>query len=114
MRDLPEPAEQMPPSTAWWSSDFIEKLGSVSLVSQRETLITSEPDNYTEHDRLSSQTASQILWSTGMLSEPIPNGFYSVIPVSILFSYKFLAVENKNCVLMVFTAFMFCLIVAGI
>ncbi|KAF7141682.1 hypothetical protein RHSIM_Rhsim06G0130700 [Rhododendron simsii] len=79
-RDIPGPAEQMPPSSTWWSSDFIEKLGSVSLVSKRETLITREPDDYTEHDSLSSQTASQILWSTGMLSEQIPNGFYSVIP----------------------------------
>ncbi|KAI8551413.1 hypothetical protein RHMOL_Rhmol06G0183800 [Rhododendron molle] len=79
-RDIPGPAEQMPPSSTWWSSDFIEKFGSVSLVSNRETLITREPDNYTEHDSLSSQTASQILWSTGMLSEQIPNGFYSVIP----------------------------------
>lgn len=84
-RDIPGPAEQMPPSSTWWSSDFIEKLGSVSLVSKRETLITREPDDYTEHDSLSSQTASQILWSTGMLSEQIPNGFYSVIPVSFLF-----------------------------
>ncbi|KAG5528941.1 hypothetical protein RHGRI_029560 [Rhododendron griersonianum] len=73
MRDIPGPAEQMPPSSTWWSSDFIEKFGSVSLVSKRETLITREPDNYTEHDSLSSQTASQILWSTGMLSEQIPN-----------------------------------------
>ncbi|XP_058219500.1 serine/threonine-protein kinase EDR1-like isoform X1 [Rhododendron vialii] len=79
-RDIPGPAEQMPPSSTWWSSDFIEKFGSVSLVSKRETLITREPDSYTEHDSLSSQTASQILWSTGMLSEQIPNGFYSVIP----------------------------------
>ncbi|KAG5545100.1 hypothetical protein RHGRI_017535 [Rhododendron griersonianum] len=80
MRDIPGPAEQLPPSSTWWSSDFIENFGSVSLVSKRETLITREPDNYTEHDSLSSQTASQILWSTGMLSEQIPNGFYSVIP----------------------------------
>ena len=31
---------------------------------------------------LPSNSASNILWTTGSLSEPIPNGFYSVIPVS--------------------------------
>lgn len=35
-----------------------------------------------EYNTLSSQTASQIFWKTGTLSEPIPNGFYSVVPVS--------------------------------
>ncbi|XP_078176932.1 serine/threonine-protein kinase EDR1-like isoform X2 [Carex rostrata] len=29
---------------------------------------------------LSSQDASQVLWSTGVLCVPIPNGFYSIIP----------------------------------
>ncbi|KAF3333308.1 serine/threonine-protein kinase EDR1-like protein [Carex littledalei] len=29
---------------------------------------------------LSSQDASQVLWSTGVLYAPIPNGFYSIIP----------------------------------
>ncbi|KAJ4782032.1 hypothetical protein LUZ62_066289 [Rhynchospora pubera] len=29
---------------------------------------------------LPSQDASQVLWSTGVLSAPIPNGFYSIIP----------------------------------
>ncbi|XP_010313901.1 serine/threonine-protein kinase EDR1 [Solanum lycopersicum] len=33
-----------------------------------------------EYNTLSSQTASQIFWKTGTLSEPIPNGFYSVVP----------------------------------
>lgn len=32
---------------------------------------------------LSSQDASQVLWSTGVLCVPIPNGFYSIIPVSM-------------------------------
>lgn len=32
---------------------------------------------------LSSQDASQVLWSTGVLYAPIPNGFYSIIPVSM-------------------------------
>ncbi|KAL0663006.1 hypothetical protein Bca4012_099843 [Brassica carinata] len=33
---------------------------------------------------LPSNSASNILWTTGSLSEPIPNGFYSVIPDSRL------------------------------
>lgn len=74
------PAEQGPSNVAWWSSDFIEKFGSVSLGSQEETLTNEEFKSNIEEEELSSQKASQILWSSGMLSEPIPNGFYSVIP----------------------------------
>ncbi|XP_059663249.1 serine/threonine-protein kinase EDR1 isoform X2 [Cornus florida] len=73
-------AEQRLPNATWCPSDFMERFGSVSLDSEEETLSTKESNNYGKHDRLSSQTASQILWRTGMLSEPIPNGFYSVIP----------------------------------
>lgn len=58
-------------------SDFVEKFGSVSLDSNQHSLSAQQ---HFEHHALSSQTASQILWTTGMLSEPIPNGFYSVIP----------------------------------
>jgi hypothetical protein len=32
---------------------------------------------------LSPQDASQLLWSTGVLYASIPDGFYSVIPVSM-------------------------------
>lgn len=79
-RDDAGPAEQGSPVTTWWPSDFIERFRSVSLVSQEEILSNKNSNSITEQDELSSQTASQILWSTGMLSEPIPNGFYSVIP----------------------------------
>lgn len=51
-----------PSNATWWHSDCIEKLQSVSLVPQE------------------SLTASQVLWRTGTLSGPIPNGFYSIIP----------------------------------
>ncbi|CAI0461099.1 unnamed protein product [Linum tenue] len=79
-RDEAGPAEQGPSNAAWWGSDFMEKFDSVSLHSQEDTLSNKEsPRNY-EEDDLSSQTASQVLWSTGMLLEPIPNGFYSVTP----------------------------------
>ncbi|KAF7822917.1 serine/threonine-protein kinase EDR1-like isoform X1 [Senna tora] len=73
-------AEQGPSSASWWSSDFVEKFGSVSLASQDETLNNKESPSHSEQDDLSPYRASQILWRTGMLSEPIPNGFYSVIP----------------------------------
>ncbi|KAH6833516.1 Mitogen activated protein kinase kinase like protein [Perilla frutescens var. hirtella] len=39
-----------------------------------------ELDDEEKYDKSSHISASQILWSTGMLSEPIPNGFYSVVP----------------------------------
>ncbi|KAI4333845.1 hypothetical protein L6164_018604 [Bauhinia variegata] len=73
-------AEQGPSNASWWSSDFVEKFGSVSLGSQEETLNNKDSLRHSEQDVLSPQNASQILWRTGMLSEPIPNGFYSVMP----------------------------------
>ncbi|KAK0589151.1 hypothetical protein LWI29_010361 [Acer saccharum] len=69
-----------PSNSTWWTQDFMEKFGSVSLGSQEEILSNKESPRNSEQDGLSFQTASQILWNTGMLSEPIPNGFYSVIP----------------------------------
>ncbi|GAB2274721.1 hypothetical protein Dimus_009493 [Dionaea muscipula] len=74
-------AEQVPSSsTTWWPSDFVEKFRSVSLASNDGPLSHKEAIKTTEQDVLSSQTASDILWRTGVLLEPIPNGFYSVIP----------------------------------
>ncbi|KAL5573680.1 hypothetical protein UlMin_023277 [Ulmus minor] len=63
-----------------WPSDFIDKFESVSLGSQEDNLSNTDSPRNSELDVLSSQKASEILWRTGMLSEPIPNGFYSVIP----------------------------------
>ncbi|KAF3444013.1 hypothetical protein FNV43_RR13703 [Rhamnella rubrinervis] len=79
-RDDAGPAEQVPPSASCWPSDFMERFGSVSLGSQDETVSSTESPRCSEQDVLSPQKASQILWHTGMLSEPIPNGFYSVVP----------------------------------
>ncbi|XP_024026564.1 serine/threonine-protein kinase EDR1 [Morus notabilis] len=79
-RDDAGPAEQGPSNASWWHSDFIERFGSVSLGSQDETLSNTESPRSSDQDVLSSQKASQILWRTGVLSEPIPNGFYSVVP----------------------------------
>lgn len=88
------PAEQGPSNTSWWPSDFMEKFESVSLGSQEETLSNKESPRTSEEGGLSPQRASQILWRTGMLSEPIPNGFYSVIPVSL--KSDFAGVENHS------------------
>ncbi|KAK7264391.1 hypothetical protein RJT34_32000 [Clitoria ternatea] len=79
-RDDAEPAEQRPSNMSWWPSDFVENFGSVSLDSQDEALNNKESPRHSNQDVMSPQMASQILWQTGMLSEPIPNGFYSVIP----------------------------------
>ncbi|XP_009370533.1 probable serine/threonine-protein kinase SIS8 isoform X4 [Pyrus x bretschneideri] len=74
------PAEQGPPKASWWPSDFVDKFGSVSLGSQEESLSNTESPRSSNQYVLSSQKASQVVWQTGMLLEPIPNGFYSVIP----------------------------------
>jgi len=87
------PTEQGPSNMSWWPSDFVEKFGSVSLDSHEETLSNKESPRHFVKDVLSSHKASQTLWRTGMLSEPIPNGFYSVTPVSIDFYVTFLGLQ---------------------
>lgn len=72
------PSEQ----ETWWPSEFVERFGSVELGSQEETSTAKDSPRNLGHDELPSNSASNILWTTGSLSEPIPNGFYSVIPVS--------------------------------
>ncbi|XLR34333.1 hypothetical protein S83_062233 [Arachis hypogaea] len=74
------PSEQGPSNVSWWPSDFVEKFGSVSLGSQEEALNNKESPRHSGNDILSPKNASQVLWSTGILQEPIPNGFYSIIP----------------------------------
>ncbi|KAI3732125.1 hypothetical protein L1987_63323 [Smallanthus sonchifolius] len=74
-------SEQGPPNNTWWSSEFIDKFESVSLDMKKETPTHRRSMSSSTYDRFlsQSQSASQILWSTGVLSKPIPNGFYSVI-----------------------------------
>lgn len=69
------------PNATWWSPGFIEKLQALSL-SQQEEASTGRglTCNAAKAESL-SQAASQTLWSTGTFSGPIPNGFYSIIPV---------------------------------
>ncbi|KVH88815.1 hypothetical protein Ccrd_025406 [Cynara cardunculus var. scolymus] len=80
-RDELGTSEHGPSSNTWWPSEFVDKFGSVSLDSKKETLNHRRSMSSSTYDRFlsQSQSASQILWSTGVLSEPIPNGFYSVI-----------------------------------
>ncbi|URD96491.1 STYKc [Musa troglodytarum] len=67
-------------NAAWWASDLIENLNSVSLAPRKETLTAGESASDVRQAVHSSQVASQILWSTGTYSGLIPNGFYSIIP----------------------------------
>lgn len=63
----------------WWPPDFLDKMESVSLSVQDEVLTAKES---------LSRNSSQVLWSTGTFSGVIPNGFYSLIPVSGCFCLK--------------------------
>lgn len=69
-------------NAAWWTSDFVEKLQSVSLAPREETLTDRVSACFVGRREHSSQSACQILWSTGTFSGQLPNGFYSIIPVS--------------------------------
>ncbi|KAJ4903320.1 Protein kinase superfamily protein [Raphanus sativus] len=64
------------------SSELAERVKSLSVESQGDGLMMiRESPRSVEHDVVSpGQRASQLLWDTGMLCEPIPNGFYSVVP----------------------------------
>ncbi|KAL8140442.1 hypothetical protein V2J09_006463 [Rumex salicifolius] len=77
--DDPEQGEHVPSSSTWWTSNLAEKFGSISLVSQEENLNQKEANVNIQEDHC-SQTTSEILWSTGILSDPITDGFYSVTP----------------------------------
>lgn len=74
------PAEKEPSNTSLWPSDFAESFHSVSLSSQEETLSNKESPKSLDQDVFSSLKASQVLWHGGVLVEPIPNGFYFIIP----------------------------------
>ncbi|XP_072966892.1 probable serine/threonine-protein kinase SIS8 [Typha angustifolia] len=83
MEEMPGGSDKSEPRTSsasWWPPDFIEKLQSVSLAQQEEILAGKESGCTVGKAEHSSQNASQILWSAGAFSGPIPNGFYSIIP----------------------------------
>lgn len=79
------PLEQGHPSPDLRTSEVLEKFSSVSMGLQEEISSVRESPRNLGQDGLSScYIASNILWSTGSFSDPIPDGFYSVIPVSYL------------------------------
>ena len=56
-----------------------------------QPVTSSSPDGASKFKRMPSELqfqgsrahrVAQILWSTGMLDEPITSGFYSILPVS--------------------------------
>ncbi|RID66748.1 hypothetical protein BRARA_D01866 [Brassica rapa] len=61
------------------SSELAERVKSLSIESPGDGLIRESPRSV-EQDVSPGQRAAQLLWDTGMLCEPIPNGFYSVVP----------------------------------
>ncbi|CAN8267944.1 unnamed protein product [Cochlearia groenlandica] len=79
-RDDVEPSKEGLSNQAWWPSEFMERFGSVYLESQEENSNTKDSPRNLGKNGLPSNSASNLLWNTGSLSEPIPNGFYSVIP----------------------------------
>lgn len=85
----PGQSEPGPSNASWWPTDFMEKLQSVSLDSREGTLRCRGSACNLDKAELSSHSASQVLWSTGTLSSPIPNGFYSIIPVRRYFFFLF-------------------------
>ncbi|XP_020883094.1 serine/threonine-protein kinase EDR1 isoform X2 [Arabidopsis lyrata subsp. lyrata] len=60
-------------------SELVERVKLLSFESQGDALSKDSPTSV-EQDCSPGQRASQHLWDTGILSEPIPNGFYSVVP----------------------------------
>ena len=82
MEEIPSDSEPKP-SNAIWLPFNSQDLQSVSLVRQEQNMSSWESADNVEQAEVSSQTASHILWSTGTLSSPIDNGFYSVIPVRV-------------------------------
>lgn len=82
-RDHAGHTDQRSSGAAWSPQDLVEKLGSVSLDSNDENSRRKEYNVNEKSGSWSSNKASQILWRTGMLSEPIPNGFYSIVAVSL-------------------------------
>lgn len=72
-------SDQGSPSADASPSNYVEKFSSFSL---KENLIGEDFTITHQRNGMSTHRASHILWNTGMLSDPIPNGFYSVSPVS--------------------------------
>ncbi|KAJ8549479.1 hypothetical protein K7X08_033186 [Anisodus acutangulus] len=70
----------LPPDSPWWPADISEKLQQITLVSSEDGANSTVLSSKQEPEVLASMRASQILWDTGELAEPIPDGFYFVVP----------------------------------
>ncbi|EOA26721.1 hypothetical protein CARUB_v10022809mg [Capsella rubella] len=81
-RDDAGPPELITPSP----TSRLSEVGKISksVWCQGETSGTKESPKNLDPDEVSSYEASNFLWSTGMLSDPIPSGFYSMVPVERL------------------------------
>jgi hypothetical protein len=82
MDDLPgdEGRSQTHPSDRNWPSHLEQKFQSLPLTKQ-ERNFDSAYSSLDSREVGHSLQAAQTLWSSGSLSGPIPNGFYSIIPV---------------------------------
>ncbi|CAH8355604.1 unnamed protein product [Eruca vesicaria subsp. sativa] len=76
---MEEKRDESSTSSQQGSTELAERVKLISVESQGEGLIRESPRSV-EKDVSPGQRASQHLWDTGMLCEPIPNGFYSVVP----------------------------------
>ncbi|KAH6793011.1 Mitogen activated protein kinase kinase like protein [Perilla frutescens var. hirtella] len=63
----------------WWPSGLMEKLRAISVASPDETS-SSKSKGQLDFGSPGFHMASQTLWDTGKLAEPIPDGFYFVYP----------------------------------
>jgi len=81
MDDLPgdEGRSQTHPSDRNWPSHLEQKFQSLPLTKQ-ERNFDSAYSSLDSREVGHSLQAAQTLWSSGSLSGPIPNGFYSIIP----------------------------------
>nr|CAB3449441.1 unnamed protein product [Digitaria exilis] len=74
-----EGRSQTQPSDPNWPSHLDHKFQSLSMTKQEKNL-DSASSTLDCREAGRSLQATQTLWSTGSLSGPIPNGFYSIIP----------------------------------
>ncbi|KAL9691984.1 hypothetical protein QQ045_012413 [Rhodiola kirilowii] len=79
MRDDARQLDEESPSTLPTPSD-INKNKFIPVSPEDEKKHAGEPSNGDNRYEQPTQNATKVLWTTGSLSEPIPNGFYSVAP----------------------------------
>lgn len=89
--------------------DFMQNPLAVSKVYLKEASTCKDPKGEYDLEGLIARKASQMLWAHGKLSEPIPNGFYSILLVSLHYYYNFLnAAANYFLSFLLFAGTHFC------